>query len=186
MKDVIEDRIKQHISICKSKYPELDLDDINIAFGKCGHGVIGQASKKRINKDGKYIRTDYTLTINSGLFEHVDWLVDNIDDLIRHELGHLIAYKKYPNTNVGHGNIWRSICKNIGHVGKPRAFSVLPEQVSKSLSTRKMTVKRHLYVSADTGKEYRITTTLHNKFINGKVKFADKSLYYVRTDEIKR
>ena len=42
-----------------------------------------------------------------------------VEDTILHEIAHALSYERYGRKGIGHGKIWKSICREIG--AEPRA-----------------------------------------------------------------
>lgn len=72
--------------------------------------------------------------------------VDDVRDTILHELAHALAYERYGSRGIGHGVLWKKVCREIGAVPKSCSKSNLnrPQDHHKYVdSCCGMTFKKH-------------------------------------------
>lgn len=67
-----------------------------------------------------------------------------VRDTILHEIAHALSYERHGSKGIGHGRLWRSICREIGAI--PRACS--KEKLNKPQN-------HHKYVETCCGVTYR-------------------------------
>lgn len=44
--------------------------------------------------------------------------IKDVKDTILHELAHALSYERYGSRGVGHGRLWKSVCREIGAIPK--------------------------------------------------------------------
>jgi len=98
------------------------LNDLNYYFEFNGRlsNVLGRCNytHKRIQLSTKYVNLNW------------DKHSDMVEDTIRHEIAHAIAYHLYGS--IGHGHDWQSVAKQLGAMSKARS-----KNSSNIVSTRK-------------------------------------------------
>ncbi len=68
----------------------------------------------------------------------------DVKDTILHEIAHALAYERYGSKGVGHGRLWKSICRKIG---------AIPKSCSKSNLNKPK--NHHKYVDTCCGLTFR-------------------------------
>jgi SprT protein len=78
---------------------------------------------------------------------------------IKHEVAHYVQFQQYGYCKA-HGREWKFIMRNVMHIPADRCHSY-DTSVTK---TKKQT--KHIY-GCGCGKEFKLSTTLHNKILRG-------------------
>ena len=55
----------------------------------------------------------------------------SVRDTILHEIAHALSYVRYGSKGIGHGRLWKDICRQIGAVPKARSKENLIKPFSK-------------------------------------------------------
>ena len=100
------------------------LNDLNyyFEFNSRLSNVLGRCNytHKRIQLSTKYVNLNW------------DKHRDMVEDTIRHEIAHAIAYHLYGKDGLGHGYYWQNVAKQLGATPKARS-----KNSSNIVSTRK-------------------------------------------------
>lgn len=103
---------------------------------------------------------DAKLSFNTKLYERNK---ETFINTILHEIAHLIQRIYIPNAKQAHGPEWRNICSVIGCNGKTYHNYECNDLFKKK-------IKRHVYSCPST--THILSTTLHNRVLNGKKYFC--------------
>lgn len=109
------------------------------------------------NKGKPYIE------LNSRLFERASnqarW------DTILHEVAHCLCFIIYPNKKIGHGHLWKQMCRNIGLRKPSRTHNVSTDGISRKR-------KKYEYTCDCTGKLHLVGATRHKRSITGQKRYS--------------